>query len=279
MKKTINDLIQLQQLIQARDEQSAAEKSGRLKELNKAIEAISADIPPKYIKHFSNLQARGQAAIVPISHNACTGCGLALPISLTHKVSGAKEIHTCPNCTRILYTPPKDLPTRIAEPSSRFAPPKIGISRFSAESLMLPNIKADGRETALATICNHMQETGFINDGVNLTERALQRESIVSTAVDHGIAFPHVRGVEGGGLALALATSKKGFHFDPDSRRLTRIIFFVSIPTAASAFYLKLIAGLSQTFSQEKYREKLLECKDQEDLWKQINHLTRKTIT
>ena len=35
----------------------------------------------------------------------------------------------------------------------------------------------------------------------------------MSTAVDNAIAFPHVRGVEGGALNLALGVSKKGIKF------------------------------------------------------------------
>ena len=96
---------------------------------------------------------------------------------------------------------------------------------------------------------------------------ALNRESMASTAVDHALAFPHVRGVEGGGLTLTLGIHKKGIKFDPSSRKLTRIFFFMVIPTAASAFYLKLLAGLTQAFRKEENRERLLEAKTEEDLW------------
>jgi mannitol/fructose-specific phosphotransferase system IIA component (Ntr-type) len=47
------------------------------------------------------------------------------------------------------------------------------------------------------------------------------------------------------------------------------------IPTATSAFYLKLIAGLSQTFREKEAREALLAVADDEQvLW---NTLIRKT--
>jgi mannitol/fructose-specific phosphotransferase system IIA component (Ntr-type) len=96
--------------------------------------------------------------------------------------------------------------------------------------------------------------------------------------VDHGIAFPHVRGVEGGGLTLALGLSPKGVRFGAASRSLTRIVFLIVIPTAASAFYLKLLAGLTQTFREDKNRELLLEADTPQDLWKALSRTTRVAI-
>jgi mannitol/fructose-specific phosphotransferase system IIA component (Ntr-type) len=50
------------------------------------------------------------------------------------------------------------------------------------------------------------------------------------------------------------------------------------IPTAASAFYLKLISGLSQTFRQKDAREALLAAQDEEALWNTLVRHTRKVI-
>jgi len=80
-----------------------------------------------------------------------------------------------------------------------------------------------------------------------LIEAALRREAILSTAVDHGLAFPHVRNVEGGGLTLAMGITAKPIQWTMDGEPATRMVFFMAIPTAASAFYLKLLSGLMET--------------------------------
>ena len=96
--------------------------------------------------------------------------------------------------------------------------------------------------------------------------------------MDHGLAFPHVRGVEGGGLTMALGISHKGIRANPSERTLTHIVFFIVIPTAASVFYLRLLAGIVQTFSKKNEREKLLEAKTPEELWAALVKATRNTI-
>jgi mannitol/fructose-specific phosphotransferase system IIA component (Ntr-type) len=161
----------------------------------------------------------------------------------------------------------------------RSEPPKVGIERFSSVDLMIPRLEATDRDGAIAEIAHLMEEKKFIDSGSLLTGEALKREAIVSTAVDHGLAFPHVRGVDGGGLTVALGVSEKGLKFGGASRTLTRVIFFMTIPTAASAFYLKLLSGLTQAFRKEEAREKLLACEKPEDLWKQLVKLTKTTIS
>jgi mannitol/fructose-specific phosphotransferase system IIA component (Ntr-type) len=143
---------------------------------------------------------------------------------------------------------------------------------------MIPSLAAKSMEEALTELTERLEEEGFIMDGRQVLEEALKRETLASTAVDHGLAFPHVRGVEGGGLTMTMGISSKGIRFDPGSRSLTRVIFFMVIPTAASGFYLKLLAGLNQTFRDKDYRTQLMEASTAEDLWKVLNRLTRSSV-
>lgn len=279
MKNIINQLIQLQELMEALAQQSATSTNGRLEQLNKSIETYLQTLPPDLREQFTKLQKKHHIAIVPISNGTCTGCGMALPVSRVHAVKAATELHVCPNCARILYSPSKELPTRIAQKTRRFAGPvQAGLSRFSSPNLMIPHSEAASKEEIIAELAARMEKERFINDAAALTEAALRREAIVSTALDHGLAFPHVRGVEGGGLTVAMATSKNGFKYDSDAAKLTRIVIFVVIPTAASAFYLKLLAGLAQTFQKKEARDKVVELKEADKLWKTMLALTKSSI-
>ena len=61
--------------------------------------------------------------------------------------------------------------------------------------------EATTRDDAIREMALQMQKAGFIDDADKLVNAALQREAMASTALDHGLAFPHVRGVVGGGRA------------------------------------------------------------------------------
>ena len=63
-----------------------------------------------------------------------------------------------------------------------------------------------------------------------------------------------------------------------NDRPLSHIIFFMVIPTAASAFYVKLLAGLSQTFMKDKSRDAVMAEENPEKLWKILVCVTRSTV-
>jgi PTS system fructose-specific IIA component len=276
--RLINHMIQLQDLIFAREQQQAAMPGSRLAQIDASIKTMVEDLPDPCRSHFEKMRKKVGLAIVPIAKGVCSACGMAIPVSQVHAVHAADALHTCPSCARFLYYP--EAPPRRMEVKkrSRSAPAQIGVARFSTPSLMLPQIKAASREDALEQICVKMEQEGFVDNGKRLLEEALRREVLASTAVDQGLAFPHVRGVEGGGLSLALATVPKGIKFNPEVRNLTRIICFISIPTAASAFYLRLLAGLTEALRAEDARETLLEADTEEKLWKSLVKVTKKTI-
>jgi mannitol/fructose-specific phosphotransferase system IIA component (Ntr-type) len=157
-------------------------------------------------------------------------------------------------------------------------PVEVGIARFSASSLMVPKLGATTREEVVSELAKVLGDGGFFEDTATLTELALRREAIVSTAVEHGLAFPHVRDVEGGGLTFAVGLKERGINFGATEDHLSKIFFFIVIPTAATAFYLRLLAGLVRTFESTEARKELLDCDKPDQMWKVLTKLTSETI-
>ncbi len=272
----IKHLIQLQDLIAARAQQQAAHPKQKLDQLEKNIQTLSDELSPDLRNNFNRLVQKNVEALAPITGENCSGCGFALTKTMVNNINGgAVEMSRCPNCTRILYAP--DVPLTRNTPRRRWGEPvKRGIERFTAPELMLHKLKGSTKEEVLKELCQNMHSEGYIEDFENLHEAAMRREAIVSTAVGQMMAFPHIRGVEGGGLTLSLGVSKKGIDFGGTTK--TKLFFYMVIPTAASAFYLKLLAGITQSFSTAASREPLLKAKSQEDLWKALVKGTRQMV-
>lgn len=277
MHPKINHLIQLQELSLIRAEQKAHRHGHRLDELDAALADLTSQLPADVQSVVTRMQKRDSIIIVPMTNGACTACGMRLPTSHVQSVKVSDQLQVCPICTRLLYFR-EDLPRHVGKAQRRSEPRKVGIASFSSSVLMIPRLEATTRDEAIREMAKKMQVEGFVDDAGKLVDAALKREAIVSTALDHGLAFPHVRGVEGGGLTLGLGISPKGIKFDGHDKSLTKIIFFLVIPTAASAFYLKLLAGLAQTFSDADARKALMGEESPEKLWKLLMKLTKKTI-
>ena len=277
MNPLTNHMIQLQELVLIREEQKAAGEDRHLEHLNDSIAKMTDQLPPKVRSQFEKLRKRDQNIMIPMTDGGCSVCGMKLAISQVQQVRGQQELLACPTCSRYLYIV-AEAPRQITKPRSRIDPVKVGIARFSSAQLMTSELTATDKEGAIREMAQGMADGGYIDKADLLIEEALGREAVLSTAVDHGLAFPHVRGVEGGGLTLALGISTKGIQIDKKSDELTHIIFFLVIPTAASAFYLKLLAGLTETFMDAAHREDVIAAKDAKSLWAVLTKSTRRRV-
>lgn len=276
MQSLINHLNQLQELVLIRDEHRTTGDGSHMDRLNDSIDQLTDKLPPEMKSLYQRLYKKDHIVMAPMYNGCCAICGMRMPISQVQAVRLCKQIQNCPSCARILYEE-SDAPRWVGETPSRTEPRKSGISRFSAESLMVPNLKATTGAEAIAELAKVMEEKNFVSGADKLVETALEREAVLSTAMENGLAFPHVRGVEGGGLTLALGVSKTGVKFD-DAGNMVNIVFFLTIPTAVSAFYLRLMSGLTETFLKEQNREAILSAESPEQLWKSLTKATRYSI-
>ena len=274
MKSQINTLRQLQELVLTRDEHHQTGDGSHLDALNDSIAELQRKLQPQVAGLYDRLYKKSHIVVSAMSNNCCAVCGMQVPIAQGQQVHLAQHIVTCSSCGRILFSIDDDAARNVSEPGDRDNP-KIGISRFSAEELMIANLDADTREEAIEKLAAKMEEAKFITNADSLVSAALERERVLSTAVGEGFAFPHVRGVEGGGLTLAMGVSKEGVDWAGET---VHLVFLSAIPVAVSAFYLRLMAGLAQAFSKKDVRAAAVASKDAATLWKTLVKATRHTV-
>ncbi len=274
MKSQINILRQLQELVLTRDEHYQTGDGSHLDSLNESIDVLQRKLEPQVASIYERLYKKSHIVISAMSNNCCAVCGMQVPIAQGQQVRLGQHLVTCSNCGRILFAADEDSIVNTSEAPDRDNP-KTGISRFSAEELMIVDLKATTSEEAISKLAEKMESAGFISSAENLISAALERESVLSTAMEGGIAFPHVRGVEGGGLTMAMGISKEGINWGGET---VNIVFLSAIPVAVSAFYLRLMAGLTQAFSKETNRNAVLSAKDDKALWKALQKATRTAV-
>ena len=277
MKNQINLLNQLQELVLTRDEHHQTGDGSHMDALSDAIDALAEKLDPQPKALYERLYKKDHIVMSPMSNGCCAVCGMRLPISQVQQVRLAKTIQTCSSCGRMLFNAEEDAPKYTGGKPVRGEPRKTGISRFSAEELMVCDLKGDTTAAVIGELAEAMSTNRFVSNPTALVEAAMERESVLSTAVGNGLAFPHVRGVEGGGLTLALGVSKKGFKYDA-AGTIVHLVFFSVIPVAVSPFYMRLMAVLAEAFSKESNRAALLAAKSSADLWKAFMKTTRHTV-
>ena len=168
MQPIINHLVQLQELIVARAQQAAGQPNASLGSLDEAIASLTKELPADVNSQFTRLLKRSPLAIVPVENGVCTACGMTLPVALVHQVHAADKLYHCPSCARLLYYRAAGV-RNIRKAPRRSDQPKIGVERFSSETLMIPDLK--GTSTAAADLPFRLRELRPTSSPI----RALQR--------------------------------------------------------------------------------------------------------
>ncbi len=274
MKSQINTLRQLQELVLTRDEHHQTGDGSRLDSLNDSIFALQDKLEPQVAALYERLYKKSHIVIAAMSNGCCAVCGMQVPIAQSQQVKLAQHLVTCSSCGRILFATGAEDAHNIAERPDR-DDPKTGISRFSAEELVVTGMKASGKADAIAQLAELMEKNKFIKNADSLVAAAMDREAVLSTAVGGGLAFPHVRGVEGGSLTMAIGVIPDGVDWDGEK---VHVVFLSAIPVAVSAFYLRLMSGIVQSFSKKENVDSLLAAKDSSTLWKTLVKATRHSV-
>ncbi len=271
MKSQLNNLRQLQELVLIRDEHHQTGDGSHLDKLNDSIDSLMQKLEPQVAGLYNRLYKKSHIVLAAMSNGCCSVCGMQVPIAQSQQVRLAQHLVTCSSCGRILFATDADAAQNVAEKPDR-DDPRTGISRFSAEELVLTDLKAETKAEAIEVLAKLMEQHHFISNADSLVAAAMDREAVLSTALGNGLAFPHVRGVEGGGLTFAMGVSKKGIDWDGET---VHAVFLSAIPVAVSAFYLRLMSGIVQSFSKKDGLDTLLDAGDQASLWRALVKATR----
>ncbi|MCA1660430.1 MAG: C4-type zinc ribbon domain-containing protein [Verrucomicrobiaceae bacterium] len=85
-------------------DEKAKTLEGQLNELTTERTELSSKVEEDLLERFERLFAsKGDAAVVALEHEVCTGCHMKVTTQTAHRVKNGKEIVSCEQCGRILY--------------------------------------------------------------------------------------------------------------------------------------------------------------------------------
>ena len=85
-------------------EQKGKTLEGQLNELTTERSELAGKVEEDLLERFERLfSSKGDAAVVALEHEVCTGCHMKITTQTAHRVRNGKEIVSCEQCGRILY--------------------------------------------------------------------------------------------------------------------------------------------------------------------------------
>lgn len=134
---------------------------------------------------------------------------------------------------------------------------------FFEEDLCIFNLRSRKKKSAISEMVRHLARHGRISDEQFIIEMLKNRESLGSTGLGKGVAFPHGRSLAIRKLTVLFARSSSGVEFNALDRKPTKILFLILAPSDKGAeTYLALLSELISLIQKPTKLKKLYRVKD-----------------
>ena len=120
------------------------------------------------------------------------------------------------------------------------------LADFTRPGLIVPHLRSRDATSAIHELSLAMQREGCVPDWLPFYHEALNREFLLSTDMEAGMAFPHARLAGLKELAFAFGRSDEPFAWGPQITHPVRMVFLLAVPATDSEHYLSLISGLAR---------------------------------
>jgi len=131
------------------------------------------------------------------------------------------------------------------------------------EDLCIFSLRSRKKTSVLQEMVRHLKAAGKITDEHFILEMLKNRESLGSTGLGLGVAFPHGRSIAISELTVLFARSASGVDFESLDGKPTRIFFLILAPSEKGAeTYLALLSRLTALVQKPKTLKRLYDVKD-----------------
>ncbi len=133
------------------------------------------------------------------------------------------------------------------------------LSKFCEENLITFNLNASTKEEVIQELVDSISNSNMVNDTELLFKDVTERESLVTTGVGYGVAFPHAKTKAVKGIVIAFGRSSEGIEFDAMDHKPVKLFFLIAAPEDAIGAHLNIMARLSFLMKSDENRQRLLE--------------------
>ncbi len=126
------------------------------------------------------------------------------------------------------------------------------LSIFCSHELVELDIKANTKDEVIKELVSLVSHSHSVVDIDQVEKDILERESLGSTGVGLGIAFPHARSKGVKALTIVFGRSLKGIPFGSIDRKPVHFFFLVVAPESNHGQHLQVLAKLSLIMNSEE---------------------------
>lgn len=132
---------------------------------------------------------------------------------------------------------------------------------LTAERVKVP-MEADSRDESLRELVDVLASDGCVEDADEVFRAVLERETVLSTGIGHGVAIPHGKAPACGALSVAAGVTRRPLDYGALDGEPVRLVFLLIGPESEAGAHIKALSRISRLVRQPELRNRLLEAVD-----------------
>lgn len=120
------------------------------------------------------------------------------------------------------------------------------LADYTTESLIAPQLKERDTAGVIQELSQRLHQESLIPDLLPFYNAAMNREYLISTAMDCGIAFPHARMGGLKRLSFALGKCERPIAWGSKGNVPVDVVFLMAVPATDATGYLQMLSAVAK---------------------------------
>jgi mannitol/fructose-specific phosphotransferase system IIA component (Ntr-type) len=156
-------------------------------------------------------------------------------------------------------------------------PTAMTLADFTSPALIVPRLRGQDAASVIQELSQALQRDKRVSDLLPFYHAALNREFMVSTDMEAGMAFPHARLPALKEVSFAFGRSEKPLGWGNKAAGAVRLVFLMAVPATDSTQYLSLVSGLARLAKDNRLVEKLHAARDASQIVEVLKQIELRT--
>ena len=131
------------------------------------------------------------------------------------------------------------------------------LSDLLTEETITVSLTHKDKQGIIEELLDLAMKTGKINDRTAALKAVMDRENLMSTGLEKGIAVPHAKSKAADDLAMSLGISAKGIDFASADGKPSHLFFFLLAPETAAGPNVQVLAQIARLTADQGFCEAL----------------------
>ena len=140
--------------------------------------------------------------------------------------------------------------------------------KLISPEVIVMDLKSETKDELLKEMVMVLANSGKVRNWEHVYTDVLDREKIMSTGMDRGIAIPHAKSEGVVSCCVAVGIKKEGVDFGSLDKEPSKIFFLIVSPKKANSPHLQILASISSVVRNKETLAKIYEAKTPEDICK-----------